>query len=73
MPDIPDLTSASWQARRTDAQLMASITEGKGSDMPPFSEDITKEQARGLVVFVRSLGRAGVPQRLSLLGIEIAG
>jgi mono/diheme cytochrome c family protein/uncharacterized membrane protein len=58
MPDIPDFTNASWQARRTDAQLMASITEGKGSDMPPFSEDITKEQARGLVVFVRSFGRA---------------
>lgn len=58
MPDIPDFTSATWQSRRTDAQLMASITEGKGSDMPSFSEDITKEQARGLVVFIRALGRA---------------
>jgi mono/diheme cytochrome c family protein/uncharacterized membrane protein len=58
LPDIPDFTSASWQARRTDAQLMESITEGKGSDMPSFSEDITKEQARGLVVFIRSFGRA---------------
>jgi len=58
VPEIPDFTSVSWQARRTDAQLMESITNGKGPEMPPFSEEISKGEARGLVVLVRSLGQA---------------
>jgi mono/diheme cytochrome c family protein/uncharacterized membrane protein len=58
LPEIPDFTDPSWQARRTDAQLMASIIDGKGPEMPPMGEEISKEQARGLVVFVRSFGRA---------------
>jgi mono/diheme cytochrome c family protein len=49
LPEIPDFTSAPWQARRADARLMASILDGKGSDMPPQGGKISEEQARGLV------------------------
>jgi uncharacterized membrane protein len=54
MPDIPDFTNVSWQARRTDEQLLASIVSGKGADMPPASEEIGQEGARQLVAYVRS-------------------
>ena len=53
LSEIPDFTSAPWQERRTDAQLMASILDGKGSDMPPQRGNISEEQARGLVAHVR--------------------
>jgi mono/diheme cytochrome c family protein len=36
MPEIPDFTDASWQARRSDARLLASILDGKGKEMPPW-------------------------------------
>src|SRR5262249_43969362 len=54
MPEIPDFTNTSWQARRSDAQLTTSILDGKGDDMPPFRRKIRKEQARGLVAHVRA-------------------
>lgn len=54
MPDIPDFTAASWQAQRTDAQLLASILEGKGDDMPAFARKIKEDQARDLVSHIRA-------------------
>ena len=53
-PDIPDFAAAAWQARRSDAQLLASILDGKGPDMPAWRTKISKEQAQGLVVHVRA-------------------
>jgi mono/diheme cytochrome c family protein len=55
-PAIPDFTAASWQAKRTDAQLLASILDGKGQTMPAFriKAKISEEQARGLVAHVRA-------------------
>src|SRR5262249_9428495 len=53
-PDIPNFTEAGWQGRRSDAQLLASIPDGKGSDMPPFRRKVSAEQARGLVAYVRA-------------------
>ncbi len=55
MPETPDFTDASWQARRGDAQLMASILDGKGSEMPPARSKISETQALGLVTYIRSL------------------
>jgi mono/diheme cytochrome c family protein/uncharacterized membrane protein len=52
--EIPDFTDASWQARRTDAQLLASILDGKGKQMPSWRGKINEEQARGLVDHVRT-------------------
>ena len=53
-PEIPDFTNASWQARRTVAELTESILDGKGSAMPPLGDDVGEEQARGLVAYVRA-------------------
>jgi mono/diheme cytochrome c family protein/uncharacterized membrane protein len=55
MPETPDFTDASWQARRGNAQLMASILDGKGSEMPRGRGKISEEQARGMVAYIRSL------------------
>jgi mono/diheme cytochrome c family protein/uncharacterized membrane protein len=51
---IPDFTKASWQARRSDAQLRASILDGKAEDMPAWRGKISEEQARGLAALVRA-------------------
>src|SRR5438093_8799350 len=59
LPDIPDFTAASWQARRTDAELMASILDGKGDDMPAFARKIKEEQARALVDHIRGFAPKG--------------
>jgi uncharacterized membrane protein/mono/diheme cytochrome c family protein len=54
LPEIPDFTYASWQARRDDAQLMSSILDGKGENMPPFGGEIDEGQVRSLMAYVRA-------------------
>jgi mono/diheme cytochrome c family protein/uncharacterized membrane protein len=54
LPTRPDFTHGAWQEARTDAQLLASILDGKGSKMPPWREKISEEQARGLVAYLRA-------------------
>jgi mono/diheme cytochrome c family protein len=58
LPEIPDFTSAWWQKKRTIAQLTVAILDGKGSKMPAFADRITKEEARELAVYIRTLGPA---------------
>jgi mono/diheme cytochrome c family protein len=53
-PKIPDFTAASWQAQRSDAQLLVSIRDGKGSTMPAFGTKLKEEQVRGLVAHIRA-------------------
>src|SRR5438445_592196 len=38
LPEIPNFTDPAWQARRSEAQLLASILDGKGKEMPPFRD-----------------------------------
>jgi mono/diheme cytochrome c family protein len=59
IPRVPDFTSRAWQERRSDAQLRASILEGKGSEMPAYRGKVNEQQAQDLVPFVRAF--AGVP------------
>ena len=54
LPEIPDFTNPSWQARRADSKLLSSVLDGKGDDMPAHRGKISKEQARGLVTYVRA-------------------
>jgi mono/diheme cytochrome c family protein/uncharacterized membrane protein len=54
LPEIPDFTNASWHARRADAQLIASVLDGKGSEMPPNRGKISEVEARDLVAYVRA-------------------
>jgi len=54
LPEIPNFTDTGWQARRSDAQLLASILDGKGKNMPPWRAKISKEQARGLAAYAQA-------------------
>jgi mono/diheme cytochrome c family protein len=56
LPEIPDFTAGAWHRARTDSQLVVSVLDGKGSGMPPFRDKLSREQVRGLVAFIRSLG-----------------
>jgi hypothetical protein len=56
MPPIPDFTSRDWQTSRSSSQLDSSILEGKGTFMPTWSAKLTPQQARDLVLYVRSFG-----------------
>jgi mono/diheme cytochrome c family protein len=60
MPPIPDFTSRDWQSSRSSTQLASSILEGKGTFMPTWNGKLTPEQARDLVLYVRSLGGSGM-------------
>jgi mono/diheme cytochrome c family protein len=53
--EIPDFTSHRWQASRSDAQLRASILDGKGSHMPAFRDKISDKEARETIALVRKL------------------
>jgi mono/diheme cytochrome c family protein len=56
MPPIPDFTSRDWQTSRSSTQLTSSILEGKGTFMPTWNAKLTPQQARDLVLYVRSFG-----------------
>ena len=60
MPPIPDFTSRDWQTSRSSSQLASSVLEGKGTLMPPWNGKLTPEQARALVLYVRSFGGPAV-------------
>jgi mono/diheme cytochrome c family protein len=54
-----DFSNPSWQKQVSDAQLEASILNGKGSLMPAFGPDrINIEQAHDLVAYIRAFGPA---------------
>jgi mono/diheme cytochrome c family protein len=56
LPGIPDFTSRAWQEGRSQAQLEASILEGKGERMPAFRDKLGAEQVSALAAFVRAFG-----------------
>jgi mono/diheme cytochrome c family protein len=51
--DIPDFTDRQWHSHRTDAKLVVSILEGKGTRMPPFAQRLSEPEARALVSLIR--------------------
>jgi mono/diheme cytochrome c family protein len=57
---IPDMTSAAWQKKVTDAQIKAAINdgikrEGKPEGMDGFKDKLTPEQIDALAAYVRTL------------------
>jgi cbb3-type cytochrome c oxidase subunit III len=48
-------TDTAWQKTRSDAQLTASITNGKGEAMAAWKSKLTTEEIKALVAYVRSL------------------
>jgi putative heme-binding domain-containing protein len=56
LPPIPDFTNPAFHKDHSDAQLLISILEGKGTLMPANRGRITEDQAGELVGFVRDFG-----------------
>jgi mono/diheme cytochrome c family protein len=52
---LPNFANLHWQRQRSDAQLVVSILEGKGTRMPAFSDRLSRAEARALVSHIRSL------------------
>ena len=48
-------TDAAWQKSRSEGQLNASITNGKGEAMAAWKGKLTAEEIKALVAYVRSL------------------
>jgi mono/diheme cytochrome c family protein len=59
--DVPDFTSREWRRSRTDAQLTASILDGKGSAMPSFDDRLSRQEAKALVAHVRAFAPGAAP------------
>jgi mono/diheme cytochrome c family protein len=55
LKQIPDFTSHKWQSSRSDAELLVSILDGKGSHMPAYRGKVSDAEARKLVADVRAL------------------
>jgi quinol-cytochrome oxidoreductase complex cytochrome b subunit/mono/diheme cytochrome c family protein len=56
MPTIQDFTNRSWQEEVSNARMLVSILDGRGTLMPAFRGRITDEQAQDLVAYVRAFG-----------------
>ena len=51
-----NLTDAKWQAKETDAEILAAIKKGPGA-MPSFEKKFSQSELESLVAYVRSLKR----------------
>jgi mono/diheme cytochrome c family protein len=51
--EIPDFSNHKWQASRSDADLLVSILDGRGSHMPAYRGKLPEDEARALVASVR--------------------
>ena len=60
MPQIPHFPDGNWQNGASDAQLVASILNGKNGLMPAFAGRVSQDQARDLVAFIRAFGPAAL-------------
>jgi mono/diheme cytochrome c family protein len=59
LPLLPDFTRASFHDQHSDPQLLISILDGKGTQMPSNRGRVTEAQARDLALYVRSFGPIG--------------
>jgi len=48
----PNFKDTAWQRRRTDQNILDSITKGKGM-MPAWKDKITEEQIKSMAAFIR--------------------
>ena len=56
MTEAPDLTDAAWQSRRSNARMIASVTNGRG-EMPAFKQKLSRQEIAVAVAYVRTLKR----------------
>jgi mono/diheme cytochrome c family protein len=55
---VPDLTDQNRAVSLSDAEIFNVVTEGLGPQMPAFGDDLTDEQRRAVVTYLRSLSLA---------------
>jgi hypothetical protein len=60
---LPDFKSRRWQQDRSDAQVLVTILEGKGTRMPAFGGKIQEKEAWRLVSYIRSLRPLRAPKK----------
>jgi quinol-cytochrome oxidoreductase complex cytochrome b subunit/mono/diheme cytochrome c family protein len=65
MPTMPDFTNAAWQTTASNPQLVVSILDGKGTQMPAFRGRFSDEQAQDLAAYVKAFGPAMTVQQLA--------
>jgi cbb3-type cytochrome c oxidase subunit III len=52
----PDISDAAWQRQRSNARMIASVTNGLGQ-MPAFKKKLTRQEIAAAVAYVRTLRR----------------
>ena len=52
--NVGDYTKADVQAKFTDAQAIAAITDGKDK-MKPFKDKLTPDEVKALVAYIRAM------------------
>ncbi|MEM7478045.1 MAG: c-type cytochrome [Planctomycetota bacterium] len=57
VPGIPDFNDPQWQSNRAQADLVRSITDGRGNTMPSFRSVLTQQQIFALAGYVKSMDR----------------
>ncbi len=58
----PDLTDKYWRFGGTDAQIFASIYEGRSQGMPAWGALLPADEIWRMVAYIRSLGGERTPQ-----------
>jgi mono/diheme cytochrome c family protein len=61
LPNLPDLTSAAWQAKVTSEQMERSVMTGKGM-MPPWGAVLSRPKISAVVAYVRHLPDEAAPK-----------
>lgn len=59
MADIvepPDMSNADWQRKRSNARMIASVTNGLGQ-MPAFKKKLSRQEIAAAIAYVRTLKR----------------
>ena len=52
----PDMTDPEWQRRRSNARMIASVSNGLGQ-MPAFKKKLSRQEIAAAVAYVRTLKR----------------
>jgi hypothetical protein len=63
IPNVPNFTSESWQASRSDAQIAMIVLEGRGAVMPPFRGTLSLEEAWAMARYLRTFAPGYDPSK----------
>ncbi len=55
IPEAPSFAEGE-SLEKPDAELLVSISDGKGDIMPPWAEDLSKQKMAAVLVYIRTLG-----------------